>query len=381
MKKFFFSIVALAAVFSCTKSELINAPGAGTPIAFETYSGRIPTTKATSVVGQEGLAQAGGFQVYAFIHATGTTASYADPYMNKVVTGDIKTPATETTPAEVTWGYDGITYWPTTHELDFVAYALNCNTAVTADETDAYTKIKYTVADAVADQTDLLVATPVYNATSEGGDAVRLTFNHMLSRVGFSLMTNPGNAVRVTVEDVTIKGQFSKTGSVVLNAKNAEGAAAVPAITADAATEITYDLLGDGRYTSVGSENGTPIFNNGMLYTLDNKNTADDIYDDEYLPKAEPTEEETAAAAKNENNRHMMIIPTANHNAKLYVKYALPMAGESFEVKDIDISQIEFKAGFSYEFRFKVSTNAVGFTVEVQPWNENGVAGDVIQLS
>lgn len=373
MKKFFFSIVALAAVFSCTKSELINAPGAGTPIAFETYSGRIPTTKATSVVGQEGLAQAGGFQVYAFIHATGTTASYADPYMNKVVTGTVNE-------ASVSWGYDGITYWPTTHELDFVAYALNCKTAVVADETDKYTKINYTVADAVADQTDLLVATPVYNATSEGGDAVHLTFNHMLSRVGFSLVTNQGNAVLVTVEDVTLKGQFSKTGSVVLNAKNAEGAAAVPTITADSATEITYDLLGEGTYTSAGAVDGTPIFNNGMLYTKDTNNT-DSIYDDKYVAKADPTAEETAAAAANENNRHMMIIPTTAHNAKLYVKYALPEAGESFEVKDIDISEIEFKAGFSYEFRFKVSTNAVGFTVEVQPWDPAGNAGEIIQLS
>ena len=170
MKKFFFSIVALAAVFSCAKSELVNAPGAGTPIAFETYSGRIPTTKATSVVGQEGLANAGGFQVYAFIHSTGTTGSYETPYMNKVVTGTI-IPATETAEASVSWGYDGITYWPTTHELDFVAYALNCNTAVTADETNTYTKIKYTVAEAVAEQTDLLVASPVYNATSADGDA------------------------------------------------------------------------------------------------------------------------------------------------------------------------------------------------------------------
>lgn len=380
MKKFFFSIVALAAVFSCTKSELINAPGAGTPIAFETYSGRIPTTKATSVVGQDGLAQAGGFQVYAFIHATGTTASYADPYMNKVVTGEVTTPATETTAAEVAWSYDGITYWPTTHELDFVAYALNCKTAVVADATDAYTKINYTVADAVADQTDLLVATPVYNATSANGDAVHLTFNHMLSRVGFSLVTNQGNAVLVTVEDVTLTGQFSKTGSVVLNAKNAEGAAAVPAIAADAATAITYDLLGDGTYTSAGAVDGTPIFNNGMLYTKDTNNT-ESIYDDKYVAKADPTAEETAAAAANENSRHMMIIPTTDHNAKLYVKYALPEAGESFEVADIDIKDIQFLPGFSYEFRFKVSTNAVGFTVEVQPWDPAGNAGEIIQLS
>ena len=379
MKKFFLSIVALAAIFSCTKSELVNAPGAGTPIAFETYSGRIPTTKATSVVGQEGLAQAGGFQVYAFIHAHEANASYETPYMNKVVTGTLNE-ATETTEASVSWGYDGITYWPTTHELDFVAYALNCNTAVVADETDKYTKINYTVADAVADQTDLLDATPDYNATSAGGDAVHLTFNHMLSRVGFSLVTNQGNAVLVTVEDVTLTGQFSKTGSVVLNAKNAEGAAVVPAITADTATEVTYDLLGDGTYTSAGSVDGTPIFNNGMLYTKDTNNT-ESIYDDKYVAKAEPTAEETAAAAANENNRHMMIIPTTAHNAKLYVKYALPEAGESFVVADIDIKDIQFLPGFSYEFRFKVSTNAVGFTVEVQPWDPAGNAGEIIQLS
>lgn len=398
MKKFFFSICALAAVaVGCTKSEVINTPGAETPIKFETYSGRIPTTKATSVVGQDGLAEVGGFQVYAFIHPADQTPSYDEAYMDKEVTGTV-TPATgENTEPTVAWGYNGVTYWPTTHQLDFVAYALNCGAAVTADATDTYTKINYTVADAVADQKDLLVATPVYNATSEDGNAVLLKFNHMLSRIGFSLVTSATNAVNVTIEDVILSGSFSKSGSVVLNpAVGEDDTPTIPAITANTAESVSYDLLGSGKFTSLGSADGVPVHDNSMCYVLD-EGATDSKLDDQYVAKTyaddpEGTEngktavlkkaEDDEAAKVNLDNRHMMIIPTAGHGAKLTVTYALPLAGESFVVEDIDVSSIEFKAGMSYEFKFKVATNTVGFTVEVQTWNTaTGEIDEVIQLS
>ena len=370
MKKVIFSICALAAVaVGCNKSELISEDGANTPISFETYAGKAPVSKATSVVGQDGLAAAGGFQVYAFIHGD-EAVTYNKTYMNKVVTGTV-----DDKDKSVAWSYEGITYWPTTHKLDFVAYALNCGANVKANADSPYTVIDYTVADAVADQTDLLVANPVVNRTSastEGGDAVHLVFNHMLARVGFSLVTSNGNAVPVTVQDVKLSGKFAKTGTVDLTAT-------APAITPATAEDVTYDLLANGTFTSVGSVDGKPVFDNSMLYEF-KEGEADNDFDDKYEAVTE-TDDLKEAAAKSEANRHMMIIPTSAHNAKLSVTYFLPEAGESFVVENIDLSTLPFEAGKSYEFKFKVSTNAVGFTVEVTVWDETGNAGDVIQLS
>lgn len=396
MKKFFFSVCALAAVLaSCTKSEVINAPGAESPITFAPYSGRIPTSKATSVVGAEGLAQAGGFKVYAFMHKADEPVSYLTPYMNKVVSGTSVTGEDNSTTIE--WRYDGITYWPTTNQLDFVAYSLSCGTSLVEDATEKYTKLNYTVPDAVADQKDLLVATPVPNQTAESnGCVVPLVFDHLLSRVGFSLVTNTGNTVPVTVKDVTLVGNFSKTGTVDLKPVYAENATTPnkPAIVAGEAEAVTYDLMADGTFTSVGSTSGAEVFDNSSLYTF-NAGNADDIYDDKYeatvfvddegengkTKEDKKAEAETAAAA-NKASRHMMIIPSENHSAKLNVVYFLPEAGADFVVEDIDVSAIKFEAGKSYEFKFKVSTNTVGFSVTVNVWNTaTGAIDTVIELS
>lgn len=373
--------MALAAIAAgCSKSEVLNAPGAETPIAFETYSGRVPVTKAKSVVGEEGLAAAGGFQVYAFIHAETAQASYESTYMNKVVTGTPETTGEgDAAKTSIEWGYEGITYWPTTHQLDFVAYALNCRDNLKADEQDEYTKITYTVAEAVADQKDLLVATPVFNAVSTNNDgAVSLKFNHLLSRIGFSLITNEGNTVPVTIKDVTLTGSFAKSGAVVLNPKSGDGTASVPVITPAEAAEVTYDLLAEGHFTSTGSTDGVEIFDNSCLYEF-KEGTTD--FDDKYEAIAE-TEELKKTAAQNQANRYMMIIPTSAHNATLDVTYFLPEAGADFTVNDIDIKDIAFEPGKSYEFKFKVSTNTIGFVVEVEEWDTaTGTIEEVITLS
>ena len=73
MKKFFFSICALASIVSCSKSEVINAPGAGQEIAFDTYFGKA-ATKALAY--KTANLHADGFQVLAFDHAVNQAADY-----------------------------------------------------------------------------------------------------------------------------------------------------------------------------------------------------------------------------------------------------------------------------------------------------------------
>ena len=386
MKRFLFSVCALAAVVvGCSKSEVLNRPNAEMPIEFNPYTGRVPVTKATAA-DIDTLGEA-GFKVYAFIHEPNVDCDYtATPYMNKTVTrvGD-------------TWSYSGHAYWPATNLLNFVAYGLNANVTERSK-----TEITFDVAENVAEQKDLLVAYREVNAAYSDANqgVVNFNFSHLLSRIGFSLVTKNGNQVPVTIEQLNLVGNFYSNGFVRLTdgvqTTLTIGEAQITLnrpyvnVTESTASQITYKLLGEGgTYTHEGSADGTKIFNNGLLYTknwgenqsADNNTTTDD---DEYDAKAEAdiTETDRAIVAANEKNRYMMIIPAAGtvHNAKLLVKYFLPGAG-TFEEVSVDLKDVDFEAGKSYDFKLKVSTNGISFDVAVEAWDVTGENREIIQLN
>lgn len=390
MKRFIFSVCALAAVVvGCTKSEVINRPHAEEPIQFNPYLGRIPVTKGS--IADETVLGTSGFQVYAYMHApvtTNTDGSFdygegssinhatATPYMNKVVkkVGDA-------------WTYTGHAYWPATNQLDFIAYGLNSGDKVTEESATDHTKINFTVDTDIKTHQDLLVAKAClnrsYNDTQEEDAAtVNFTFSHLLSRIGFSLITKADNSIPVTLKQVNLEGNFFSAGKVNL----LDVAALKITPTGDAAS-ITYKLLGDnGTFTDASNAEGVPVFDNSMLYEFIGSDTADNYDDDEYKAKdfkvngevdTNAKETATAQAIANKDNRYMMIIPTATHNAKLKVIYCLPGA-KTFDEVVIDLSEIEFKAGKAYDFKFKVSTNGISFGVTIESWDDTTTEDDTI---
>lgn len=388
MKRFLFSVCALAAVVvGCSKSEVLNRPNADMPIEFNPYTGRIPVTRA--VAADIDTLGHYGFRVYAFMHNGTDACDYtATPYMNKVVTFD-KT----LNEGKGAWTYSGHAYWPATNLLNFVAYGLNAG--ATEVENDR-TTISYTVPVDVASQKDLLVAYNQINTkyTEDNQGVVDFTFSHLLSRIGFSLVTKASNGVLVTIEQVNLVGDFYGSGTVrltdgketTLTIGNKEVKTNRPYVntTGVTASSVTYKLLGEnGTYTSVGSADGTKIFDNGLLYTknLGDNSTTDD---DEYLAKAdtEITAAMRATVANNEKNRYMMIIPAEGtvHKANLKVKYFLPGAG-TFEEVTVPLSDVNFEAGKSYDFKLKVSTNGISFSVDVESWDVTGENRETIQLN
>jgi hypothetical protein len=448
MKKALFIIVALASVaIGCTKSEVVKAPGRGREIKFDTYVGKTPMTKAESAdlaYVQRELAAGGGFQVYAFLHnaipytpdpETGDTTylnvssvGTSTAYMDKVVSwqGPELPDTTQGTPGHNGfWDYKGVVYWPdhtTSRKLAFAAYGLNADVTVDgvkliqweSDETVAgndkanhpagqsYTKFTYTVPTTVADQKDLLVAKYLadqkYDETAQNPGTVNFTFSHLLSRIGFSLVTKVDGTL-VSVEQVDITGNFYSAGQVDL--ANAQETTIMigeteykqnrPFITpTGTAASTTYSLLPvstdyTASFTSVGAVDGAPIYDNSMLWVKDYGMKTDSADDDAYVSKFPKSETEKdqhdvnatgydaakKAADDNLNNRYMMIIPVkgTEHNAVLKVKYFLPGAG-SFASADINLSTIDFEPGKSYDFKLKVSTNGIKFEVSVESWDE-----------
>lgn len=386
MKRFLFSVCALAAVVvGCSKSEVLNRPNADMPIEFNPYTGRIPVTRAVAA-DIETLGEA-GFQVYAFMHdGSDEGCDYtATPYMNKVVTFD-KT----LNSGNGAWTYSGHAYWPATNLLNFVAYGRNAG--ATEGENDK-TTISYTVPVEVASQKDLLVAYNQVNAkyTDENQGIVDFTFSHLLSRIGFSLVTKESNAVPVTIEQVNLVGNFYGSGTVrltdgkettlTIGDKQVKTNRPYVNTTGVTASSVTYKLLGEnGTYTSVGSAEGTEIFDNGLKYTKDwgdnqtadnNTTTDDDEYDP--IPTDKITPEIEATVAANQENRYMMIIPAESsvHKAELKVLYFLPGAG-TFKEVTVPLSDVNFEAGKSYNFKLKVSTNGISFSVDVESWDVTG---------
>ena len=92
------------------------------------------------------------------------------------------------------------------------------------------------------------------------------------------------------------------------------------------------------------------------------KNTATG---EETIKEPEKYEAKTDAVAA---NRYMMLIPTTlGADAHILVKYQLTDADE--QTAKISLADWKFDAGKSYDFVFKVSTSAIGFYVEVSPWD------------
>lgn len=382
MKRFYFIAVALTALaVGCTKSNLVDLPETlETPIAFEPYAGKTPTTKASVMTGAiletYNDDETPAFHVTAFI-----PNEYSKPYMDKDVW--CETPSyTQTTPATpATWKYSGMAYWPES-KLQFVAYGLNADKELPAGSQtstiefapNSLTQFTYTVSDLVSDQEDLIVADSLERA-SLNGTAVNLQFQHLLSKVGFSLQTNQQNDVVVTIKKVELKGNFFKTGTVNMLKKGDD----LKVATTGEATSTSYSLFGE-----LGTDNSIKSYNPDATESADylcfqgasvGPNTSTPIYASHSLTttvaEGVKTETITANASADANNRYMMLIPctpgTTASKATINVIYQLTDAEEQKAKVELPESFI-FEKGKGYEFVLKVSTMAVSFQVEVIDW-------------
>ena len=141
--------MALVAVaVGCTKSGLVAVPQAQkTPIAFETYNGRIPVTKAEEIT-RDNIDK---IQVTGFHVSADGSVSYTSTYMNPEVS------RTYAEGAWGNWGYSPLSYWPATGDLEFVAYGANTPRADSGAGNlipvgGSYAKFTYTVPETVADR-------------------------------------------------------------------------------------------------------------------------------------------------------------------------------------------------------------------------------------
>ena len=224
-KKFFMGIAAMAALtlVSCSSDDLNSLSDNSSKneaISFDGYLGR----SAVAVNGSRGSVETvdqlktDGFGVFGHYSKDATTAYGENLFKNQNVTYD-KTKSK--------WTYTPYKYWLTEGHIDFLAYAPydKNNTALT----DSKSKIDFTVSSTIAEQKDLLWAN-AENRT-QANNPVKFTFNHALSRLGYTvkLKENCSDDVTITLKKITLAGTdngttgaFYATGTIDLAKANKE---------------------------------------------------------------------------------------------------------------------------------------------------------------
>ena len=337
-KSIFLSVLALAAVVSCQKSEIVDSKYGNEAIGFETYTGRDAQTKATVA---STFTTAGIYGFYTGVNmwngtGTNTVANpkanlWSDKENETLTAGGVVSPTK---------------YW--TNDSDyysFLAYAPKAVASYTyltsaLDEAGSNPTLTYTVPTTLADQTDLLYAFAIDQqkpkTTAGATSTVALTFKHALSRIAVQACEKHEDYV-YTIKGLTLTGNFVQTNTFDLKTGEWE------AVTEQTAKET-------GSYTFVLPSGKVAV--NGA----------------------------TPVSCVGEN--YLMVIPADVENATLTVAYTTTY-GEGTEAiesnlitKTVKVTN-DFEQGKAYALNLEFGPNAadaIGFSVTVDTWGtENSV--------
>lgn len=212
-KKIFMGIAAVAALtlVSCSSDDLNSLSDNSSKneaISFDGYWGR----SAVSVNGSRGSVidkaedlqkVSEGFGVFGNYSSTDGEAFGSNLFENQKVTYSTE---------ETKWTYSPKKYWSPQGHIDFLAYAPRVEGTKLKDNTSC---IEFTVADKAADQKDLLWANAANQTMAKNsgtGKKVKFQFAHALSRLGYTVKTNPNDtnpndaSTTITLKTITLAG-------------------------------------------------------------------------------------------------------------------------------------------------------------------------------
>ena len=214
MKKIFFSLLAVAAIASCAKTEEIYT-GEQAEIKIKPTASIATKANVTAAIDGTEYPVAEDFDVYAYWNAEPagskfTTGTGYLGYENGVAA------AVEFTNKGNFWGGKSETYyWPKNGSLRFAAYSPSSVDMLHDLATDTYT-VAYEQPSLTADTWDLLVAptSPSYNSLT-ATENVSVVFEHALSWITIKVVAKDAPAAnafdikKVTINDVNTKAAFA----------------------------------------------------------------------------------------------------------------------------------------------------------------------------
>lgn len=210
-KKFFMGIAAMAALtlVSCSSDDLnsfSDNSSKNEAISFDGYLGRsavaVNGTRG-SVLDKPALQKLtdGAFGVFGNYSKEGAADGYGQ---NLFKNQNVFYSNSE-------WTYTPYKYWLPKGHIDFLAYApYDANTALT----DSKSKMSFTVDKDITKQKDLLWANAA--GQTQTNKPVTFTFNHALSRLGYTvkLKKDCSNDVTITLKKITLAGAVDGTTPV-----------------------------------------------------------------------------------------------------------------------------------------------------------------------
>ena len=355
-KSIFLSVLALAAVVSCQKSEIVDTKF-NDAIGFETYVGRDAMTKAS--VADETSLQSTGFGVYGYYTAT---ADYTDGNVANLMSKQEVTYTPGAEGAAGTWGYTPAKYWTNgSDKYTFFAYAPYSLTSESAPT------VAYTVSNTISEQIDVLYSNNNMDITKR--ESVAFKFEHALARITVkakSVMTpKTANGTDYDntfhVKEITLKGEFNTTGTLTLGK--------VETKTVDGQTVKDAVAKWDATVGTGGNYNFFTTTDKAVI--ADDPATTDVVEKPNYL-----TATDTNYGTIKEKN-YLMVIPTnmVSNPATLVVKYSVVSAGTESSVmtKELEIAQ-DFVMGNAYTINLEFALdpkNQIKFSVDsVEGWSE-----------
>lgn len=248
-KKFVMGIAAMAALtlVSCSSDDLdsfSDNSSKNEAISFDGYLGRsavaVNGTRG-SVLDKDALQNLsetdGAFGVFGNYSKQGVSEGYGKNLFNnqKVFYSNPE------------WTYTPYKYWLPEGHIDFLAYApYDASTELT----DSKSKISFTVDKDIAKQKDLLWANAA--GQTQNNNPVTFTFNHALSRLGYTvkLKKDCSDDVTITLKKITLagsedgtKGAFYETGTIDLSKENKD-----EAIWSDQTGQQKFDWFSEKEY-------------------------------------------------------------------------------------------------------------------------------------
>ncbi len=220
MKKIFYSLLALAAIASCAKTEDVYTED-NSEIKIKPATALATKANHLAAIGGTEYPVAENFDVYAY------WANLPAGYSFTKADADVTTylgegGAVEFTNKGVYWGGKTTYFWPKNGSLRFAAYSPS-NVNMTHDlDTDTYTVENYEHPTTTATTWDLLVAptSPSYTAMT-AAENVSVVFEHALSWITVKIVAKDADAAKAfDIKKVTINDVNS---IATLNAAMADG--------------------------------------------------------------------------------------------------------------------------------------------------------------
>ena len=227
MKRLFLVLVLMLGLAACVEESLDETTR--NSIGFEPMVGKNTIIKATEL-NDDNFSE---FRVWAYYTDDdnfGTLNANPSTYI----------PGIEVTKSGSHWNYSPAYYWPLTGNLSFFGIGGDDgeNLAISLEENSPYPSFSYTVTNNSSQQKDLVVAVITnQNKQANGGNAVNMVFNHILTQVNFSLKgANPNLKYiihKIEIQDAFYIGNFTFNSSII---DETNGSTWEPDIT----TKVTY---------------------------------------------------------------------------------------------------------------------------------------------